>query len=143
MQIRPASSDDLTPVRALLESLALPTAGLEDQFPAAYAVATRGGGLVGCGGLETYGPAGLLRSVAVASGVRYEGIGRALVADRLVAARTMGLRAVYVLTKTARDYFARIGFTAADRATVSPALASCPEFAIACPASASCLVLRL
>ena len=96
-----------------------------------------------CAGLERYGRVGLLRSVAVASSARNEGIGRALVERQLDEGRALGLDAVYVLTTTARDYFSRLGFKEANREGAPPALSACPEFASACPASASCLMLPL
>jgi amino-acid N-acetyltransferase len=143
MQIATATTRDLTRVEALLASLGLPTAGLLDQFPRAYAIATRDGEMLGCAGLETYGRVGLLRSVAVVATARNEGVGRALTGDRGAMARATGLDAVYLLTTTAGDYFRRLGFSAADRATVPRALALSPEFASACPASARCFVLVL
>ena len=99
--------------------------------------------IVGCAGLETYGDVGLLRSIAVSARRQSQGIGRALVANRLDAAKAQKLDAVYLLTTTASDYFLRLGFVAADRARVPARLASSPEFAGACPASASCLALAL
>ncbi|MDC0681033.1 hypothetical protein [Sorangium atrum] len=64
-QIAPAAAGDLDVVRELLAQSELPTTGLLDQFPAAYVVMRRGLELVGVAGLEMYGRAGLLRSVAV------------------------------------------------------------------------------
>jgi amino-acid N-acetyltransferase len=141
VQVTAAAGNDFANIERLLGSLGLPTAGLSDQFPDAYAVVVRDGAVVGCAGLESYGRVGLLRSVAVASPARNKGIGRALVERQLEAARALGLEAVYLLTTTARDYFSRLGFKDANREAAPPALSACPEFASACPASASCLVL--
>jgi hypothetical protein len=63
--IEPAVARDFDAVRQLLVHADLPEAGLLDQFPAAYVVAHGGAEIVGVAGLETYGPAALLRSVAV------------------------------------------------------------------------------
>jgi amino-acid N-acetyltransferase len=143
VQIRAAAADDLARVVKLVERGGLPTAGVSDQFPQGYVVANQDGEVLGCGGLEVYGNVGLLRSVAVAENVRGQGFGRALVADRLAAARGAKLEAVYVLTTTASDHFSGLGFVPADRATVPTALARSVEFASACPASARCLVFAL
>jgi amino-acid N-acetyltransferase len=105
--------------------------------------ATRDGVLVGCAALEVYGRTGLLRSVAVEPSLQRSGVGRALVSDRLAAARAMKLDAVYLLTTTAADYFPRLGFIPGDRQNAPAELASSPEFASVCPSSAKCLVLRL
>ncbi|WP_437744262.1 arsenic resistance N-acetyltransferase ArsN2 [Sorangium sp. So ce1504] len=142
-KIEPAASGDLDVVRGLLVRAELPTAGLLDQFPAAYVVIRRSLGLVGVAGLETYGRVGLLRSVAVARTLHGQGFGRALVANRIDAARVESLEAVYLLTTTAADYFRALGFASTPREVVPADLAASPEFAGACPASAACLVLRL
>jgi amino-acid N-acetyltransferase len=143
LQIVPASVRDLVAITALLDDLALPTAGLGDQFPRAYVTALRAGAMVGCAGLETYQRSGLLRSVAVSLEARRDGLGRALVADRIAAAKAMKLDAVYLLTTTASDYFPRLGFLPIERSAVGGPVASSPEFASVCPASARCFVLHL
>jgi len=143
MRIEAAADRTFAEIEALLARLSLPTAGLHDQFPRAYIVAIDLGAVIGCAGVETYGRAGLLRSVAVSPARAKSGIGRALVADRLAAARSEGLEAVYLLTTTAADFFVRLGFVPADRAGVPSALASSPEFASVCPASATCLKFAL
>ncbi|MGO8996031.1 MAG: arsenic resistance N-acetyltransferase ArsN2 [Polyangiaceae bacterium] len=141
--IESANLSDLAAVAAMVGALDLPTDGIADQFPHAYAKATRDGLIVGCAGLEAYGKAGLLRSVAVSASLQRDGIGRRLVADRVAHARGAGLDAVYLLTTTAADYFPRLGFVPCERGSVPAALAASPEFASVCPTSAKCLVLRL
>jgi amino-acid N-acetyltransferase len=143
VRIEAASAGTYGEIEALLSELRLPTAGLRDQFPRAYAVAVDGGALVGCAGLESYERAGLLRSVAVAEAHRHSGIGRALVTERLAAAKRDGLEAVYLLTTTAADFFLRLGFLRTNRAEVPAGLGSSPEFASICPASAACLRFAL
>lgn len=139
----PARRDDLEAVTALVQGLALPAAGIADAFPDGYAVVRDGAELVGAAGLEVHGDVGLLRSVAVSTSHRSSGLGRRLVDDRLEAARDRGLRAVYLLTTTAADYFRRLGFTDARRDEAPAALQSSSEFASVCPASATCLVKQL
>jgi N-acetylglutamate synthase-like GNAT family acetyltransferase len=141
--IGPAAAGDLDALRRLLALAELPEAGFRGQFPAAYAVARRGPEIVGVAGLERYGRVGLLRSVTVVPSLRGQGVGRALVADRILIARSGALRAIYLLTTTAADYFRAAGFGPAPRDEVPAELAASPEFAGACPASATCLVLRL
>jgi protein-tyrosine-phosphatase/N-acetylglutamate synthase-like GNAT family acetyltransferase len=136
--LAPAEAADLDAVRALAASAALPTDGLADQFPQAFVVARRAGAVVGAAGLEVHGAAGVLRSVVVADRERGTGLGVALTAERLVAARARGLDAVYLLTTTAADFYQRFGFTAFPRAEVPAAVAACAEFASICPSSAAC-----
>lgn len=137
-----ARGEDRAEVEALLRDVALPLEGLGDQYPGAYAIVREAGALVGVAGLEIYDRAGLLRSVAVAPSRQGTGLGQALVAERLQAARAQGLEAVYLLTTTAPAFFQRLGFVPARRDEVPAALAASPEFAGVCPSSATCLVWR-
>ncbi|HSE27848.1 MAG TPA: arsenic resistance N-acetyltransferase ArsN2 [Gemmatimonadales bacterium] len=141
--MRPAAGADLPWARDLLAAAGLPPGGLEDQFPAAYVVLEGEGGPLGLAGLERYGAAGLLRSVAVAAGCRGTGAGAALVADRLARARADGLSAVYLLTTTAADWFPRFGFRGITRAELPAELGAAPEVAGGCPASAAVMRLAL
>jgi amino-acid N-acetyltransferase len=137
-QPAPARADDLSAVLELVAACGLPTAGVRDQFPGAYAVLRSETGLAAVAGLEVYGEVGLLRSVAVQPPLRGCGLGEALLADRLRAAKAQNLRAVYLLTTTAADYFRRLGFVDAARAD-APELQGCAEFASICPSTAVCL----
>jgi arsenate reductase len=141
--IAPAVATDEGEVRALAAACELPLDGLTDQFPGGHAVARRDGALVGVAGLEVHGDDGLLRTIAVAPGERGTGLGVALTADRIEAARAGGLRALYLLTTTAADFYRRFGFEPFPRADVPPAIAAAPEVATICPSSAASLRLRL
>lgn len=138
----PARPDDLEAVIALVAAAGLPTLGIADVFPDAYAVVRAGRELVAVAGLEAHGRAGLLRSVAVAPSHRGAGLGRLLVEDRLRAAREQKLEAVYLLTTTAADYFRCLGFGDVARQSAPAELQRSPEFASICPASAVCLARR-
>ncbi len=142
-ELAPARADQRDAVAALLTAAALPLGGVDAQFPSGYVVATRGGAVVGAAGLELHGDAGVLRSVVVDPGERGRGLGQALSADRVAAARARGLAAVYLLTTTAADFYLRLGFAPCARAEVPAAVAASIEFASVCPASAACLRLDL
>jgi protein-tyrosine-phosphatase/N-acetylglutamate synthase-like GNAT family acetyltransferase len=137
------SGVDLASIDALIRASSLPVEVIRDRFPDAYVVARRGDELVGVAALEADDHAGLLRSVAVAPGERGRGTGIALIADRLAMARANGIASVYLLTTTAAPLFRRFGFGDADRAGAPAALASSPEFAALCPATAACMRLDL
>ena len=134
-----ATPDDLPAIEALVGGSELPSAVVRDGFPAAYVVARRGAAVVGVAALEPHGDGGLLRSVAVAPSERMHGTGIALVADRLLAARTANLSCVYLLTTTAAPFFRRFGFVDVARDTAPSALQATPEFAALCPSSATCM----
>ena len=109
---QPAKADDLAGIRVLLESCQLPAADLTAEGLQHFLVlrdAAQVGGLAGVAGLEVHGQDGLLRSVAIASARRNEGLGRLLVSAVESQARTFKLKALYLLTTTAADYFARPG----------------------------------
>lgn len=139
MEPESARTDDLRDVLELLQACELPADGVRDQFPDAYAVMRVDGKLMAVAGVESYGEAGLLRSVAVHSSARGQGLGRRLVEDRLRAASAKGLRHVYLLTTTAADYFREMGFADCARGSAPVELQRSPEFAGACPCSAVCL----
>jgi amino-acid N-acetyltransferase len=127
---------------ALLTQTGLPTAGLADHL-ATTRVARADGAVVGSVGLELYGEAALLRSVAVAPAQRGQGLGGRLVEAALDLAQAHGVRTLYLLTETADDYFARRGFVPVARSEVAPAVTASVEFTAACPASARVMQRQL
>jgi N-acetylglutamate synthase-like GNAT family acetyltransferase len=141
--ITEAESRDLDEVLALLEQVRLPVEGVREHF-SQFLVARDGGRLVGCVGLERYGQAALLRSLAVVPDRQRSGLGRQLTARLLAEARTDGVREVVLLTTTAADFFARhFGFAPAERARFDEIFAASPEWHLPRCSSAACLHLRL
>jgi N-acetylglutamate synthase-like GNAT family acetyltransferase len=116
----------------------LPTEGVVEQF-GHFFVVRDAGLLVGLCGLEVHGEDGLLRSLVVAPTYRGEGLAGLLVHAVLGLARKMELRAVYLLTTTARDYFDRLGFTPCARDTAPAAIRESWEFKAGCPVSSALL----
>ena len=144
VRVRPASSTDRQAIEELLRACDLPLGGLGDQFPRAYAVAVAADGtIVGVAGGERYGDDALLRSVAVHPDMRGRGIAEKLVADRVRDADRAGVATVYLLTTTAAEYFARLGFARTTRESVSDVMRASPEFADICPQSATVMVRKL
>lgn len=143
VEITSARPGDLDAVLALVERAGLPTSGVADGFPDGYVVAHAVGALVAAAGLKIHGDDGLLRSVVVTPAHRCSGLARKLVDRLLDAGRERGLGAVYLLTTTARDYFARLGFERVPRESAPEALQRSTEFASICPASAVCMKRRL
>jgi N-acetylglutamate synthase-like GNAT family acetyltransferase len=143
LSIEPANRAEIDAVRGVLQNAGLPTDGLGDQFPDAYVVHRVRGAVVASAGLEQHGKYGLLRSVAVAAAHQKRGLGRALIASRIGAARLAQLRSIHVLTTTARTFFLELGFIEVDRASVPPEIAASREFRETCPSTATCLVFSL
>jgi N-acetylglutamate synthase-like GNAT family acetyltransferase/predicted phosphodiesterase len=140
--IRRATPDDWPRVAELLSASGLPLDGAKEHVTD-FVVAERGAVLVGCAAVERYGPAGLLRSVAVTASERGKGTGAALVERCLTDARRSGIETMILLTTTADHYFPRFGFEVVDRAVVPEAVRESAEFRGACPASATVMQARL
>jgi amino-acid N-acetyltransferase len=134
--IRDADPRDLAAVLALLRESALPERGVREGF-ASFLVATRNERLVGSCGLESYGADGLLRSVVVASEERKQGIAHELTTHALLRARERGMKHVYLLTTTARAYFAALGFEIAVREEAPEGIRGSWEFSNGCPSTAT------
>jgi amino-acid N-acetyltransferase len=87
-------------------------------------------------GLERFGPVGLLRSLAVSTGARGRGLGRALVSAIEDEARSSGIADLYLLTTTADEFFSRLGYVRIARDETPVAIASTAQFSALCPSSA-------
>ena len=143
MAIAPAQADDLPAIRALLQSARLPQEDLTPAHLQDFVVLREGGTLVAVAGLERHGADGLLRSVAVAPDRRGGGLGAGLVQAVEAHARAAGLGALYLLTTTAADFFARRGYRRIERRDAPAPLQASREFAALCPSSATCMVKAL
>jgi arsenite methyltransferase len=143
VRLRPAAGSDLPAVEALLREAGLPTDGVGEQFDDGFAVAEADGVVVGVAGVEVYGSYGLLRSVAVAEAYRGEAVGQRLLDDRLGWAEGRRLRAVYLLTTTAAEWFVARGFRVVGREAVPSAVQRSAEFTGTCPSTATALERKL
>ncbi len=141
-RLRPATERDYDRVTSLLGAAGLPLAGVPRDL-AGFEVAERAGRLVGAVALERYGEDGLLRSAVVDPAERGGGIGAALIERILDVAREHRLRAVYLLTTTAEQWFPRFGFGRVERADVPGAVQASLEFREACPASAVVMMRQM
>lgn len=129
---------DLPPLAELLAASGLPTDDLTIPGRRFWRVEDEGG-LLGYGGLEAYGPDGLLRSVVVPPVRRGSGAGRAVVAAVSEEARGLRVERLWLLTTTAADVFGHLGFQRTDRAAAPPDIAASAQFARLCPGSAVCM----
>ena len=134
--------EDLPLLAALLRANHLPDDDCAEQaqhFCALY----RDGELVAAGGLEPAGDYALLRSIVVQAPHRGQGLARRITEHLLQRAGQGGVRAVYLLTESAADYFTGLGFRPVARADVPPDIVRTRQFSALCPDSASCLFLPL
>jgi amino-acid N-acetyltransferase len=131
-----ARPHDLAGAIELLGRCELPAEGVAERFGHYFVVREDDGRVVGLAGLEVHGEDGLLRSVAVDPDYRGLGLAAALVAAVFERVHRLELRGVYLLTTTARDYFARHGFADCPRDAAPPAIRESWEFRSGCPATA-------
>lgn len=141
MQIRPIADSAL--LRRLLATCGLPVADLEANHRIRFFAAVDGDDLIGVIGLETSPPVGLLRSLAVRTEKRGQGIGAALVAAAETAAQSSGVETLYLLTESAGAFFAGLGYAPLSRESAPIAVRSHPQFTTLCPASARLMTRRL
>ena len=134
-----ARERDLPEVRALLDRLHLPLAGVEEHLPTML-VAREAQQIVATAALEMYADGALLRSVAVEPRHQGKGLGHQLTDAALQLAATQGAHTVFLLTTTAERFFPKFGFEQIDREQVPASVRESVEFQSACPASA--IVMR-
>jgi len=140
--VRRASRDELGRVEALLDANDLPSRDVRAK-PASFFVATADTEVVGIGGVEVHGSAGLLRSVVVTDSNRGQGYGSALVDSLEHRARTDGVETLYLLTTTAAPFFRRCEYEEITRENAPPGIRETPQFTDLCPSSATCMRKRL
>ena len=140
MELQPLPVD--VRVRALLAANDLPTDDLDDPSIQLFG-ALDGQRLAGVVGLQILGRTGLLRSLAVDPAFRDRGLGSRLCDLVVEQARARALESLWLLTTTARDYFARRGFGVAPRDEVPPQIRGTAQFSSLCPTSATMMRRRL
>jgi amino-acid N-acetyltransferase len=129
-------------VKEQLEQAGLPFDDVDEPGRFFYRVEIDGAP-VGWGGLEPYGAEALLRSVVVPKPHQGRAHGRLLVSALADQARRAGVERLWLLTTTAPDFFAKLGFRKTDREAAPEKIRSSAEFASLCPASATCMMLTL
>lgn len=137
--MRPATETDFEAVVALLGACKLPHRDLGPRSMREFIVAGESGPAAGVIGLERFGDAGLLRSLAVTPERRGSGLGGELVDALEGAARAAGVRELFLLTTSATDFFARRGYAVVPRAQAPASIQSTQEFSTLCPSQAVCL----
>ena len=138
LQVEPAGERRLGDVERLLAENGLPSDDV-GSGPAQLYVASTGGDVVGTGGLELYGDAGLLRSVTVREAERGTGVGTAICEGLEETARADGVAALYLLTTTVAGFFAARGYEETERSEAPPSIRETTQFEDVCPATAVCM----
>ena len=144
--IRRARPDDYHKSCLLLTAAGLPVEDLTIDHLEGFLVAEQATGvigLIGLIGLEVFGQVGLLRSLVVHPGRRGLGLGQALVDALETQAVAQGLGELWLLTIDADQFFDRLGFVAASRASAPESIVRTPEFSDLCPEGAVLMKKRV
>ena len=140
MNIEPFAESDRDDIMSLLSEAKLPTEDLKMETLKNFLVAREeNGATVGAVGVELYQDAGLLRSLVVHPSCRGRGLGKQLTNEVEAYAREKGVKALFLLTMTAANFFPRLGYQVTQRFNVPQPIAETLEFKSACPVSAVCL----
>ena len=137
LHAEPARPHDLRGALDLLGRTELTEQDVAERWGHYFVVREDDGRVVGVAGLEIHGEDGLLRSVAVDTEYRGQGLAASLVDASVERAKRVQLHAVYLLTTTARDYFARHGFADCPREEAPAAIRESWEFRTGCPSTAA------
>ncbi len=137
-----ASRNDLPMVLVLLSENGLPSEDVREHIEH-FVLAWDDGTLVGAVGMELLGSDGLFRSLCVRSNYRNRGIASELCSRIEVYALIAGVHRLYLLTTTAKDFFARRGYSVCSRESVPPTVQGTAEFRHLCPCTAVCMMRRL
>lgn len=99
--------------------------------------------IVGYLGLEHYGSDAILRAVVIKDNFQGLNLGRTMTLLGIDTARNMGIKSLYLLTLTAKDFFSKLGFKVIARNDVPEAVGKSEEFLNLCPDTATCMMLSL
>lgn len=124
-------------VGALLVACDLPIADLRDDGNVCFFGFRHESELLGVIGVEVCGDFGLLRSLAISAAHRGNGLGQKLVAFSEEWATRSNLKALYLLTTTADNFFERLGYEELSRSEAPRTIAETPQFAGLCPDSST------
>jgi N-acetylglutamate synthase-like GNAT family acetyltransferase len=95
---------------------------------------------VGFGGLEIYPPDALLRSVVTLPPLRMTGLGSGIVEVIEAQARAHKCRAVYLVTRSEAEFFARLGYVRCMQKDVPEAVRGSRQFSLLEGTTASAMV---
>jgi len=124
-----ATAEDMPAVQALCSSYGLAPTEFDDATETLI-LREPEGDVVGCCSLKVAGTQALLFNLAVARTRRGEGLGWILADGTIRRARNVGVRAIYLATSDAADFFAnRVGFVPAPTDEVDAQLRESPHFA--------------
>lgn len=139
MKVEFARSSDEPQVKQLLAECELPYEDLTPSHLQHFLVLRDGTQVAGVIGLELLTKFALLRSLAVQAQFRRQGIASLLTKQAEEYARSCEVEAIYMLTTTAEDFFAKRGYYRVNRDTVPAVVQETAEFRSLCSSAAVCM----
>ncbi|HAO46298.1 MAG TPA: arsenic resistance N-acetyltransferase ArsN2 [Ferruginibacter sp.] len=121
-------------VMTLLEAQGLPVTDISENTEL-YSF-WEGEKMIGTAGLDIFPGCTLLRSISVLADLKGKGYGKKLNERIEVIAREKGIDALYLITHTAKDFFARQGYEVIDRVTAPEPIQQTDQFVSLCPSTA-------
>lgn len=141
MDLIKASTKDLDLIAELLKQNDLPYQDIKTTGKEFF-LAFDNSILVGIVGLEQFNSIGLLRSMIIKEEYRNKGYGKQICSLLMNYAKTQGIKELYLLTTTAKDFFEKIDFTLIERNSAPYAIKNTTEFLCLCPTSAICMKIK-
>ena len=129
--------ENFSEAEALLSYYSLPASDLKSNDQIQLYGIYHNDNLVACIGIEIYKKNGLLRSLAIKSHYKKQGLGKRLVEFIEDLCRQNGIREIYLLTESAENYFTKLGFIVSDRRSAPARIKTSTQFSSLCPASAT------
>lgn len=126
----------------LLEQAKLPTNDIDERVK--LFVLQNNQEVIGTGGLEQMNDYGLLRSVSVKESEKGRGFGQKITQSIESYAKHIGIKELYLLTNTAKDFFdKKENYEVVNRNLVPKEIQESKQFAAICPSSATVMRKKL
>ena len=139
---RRAVDADMDGIKDLLGSCGLPYQDIVPSSGILFMVAESEGRLAGVCGAEVRPDAVLLRSLAVLMAFRGMGVGQMLARKIMQEAAGQNPLPMFILTLTAENYLAKLGFRRIPRKDVPESIRKTGQFKGVCPKTAVCMVYQ-
>jgi amino-acid N-acetyltransferase len=144
MRVCEKNSQILDQVSQLLKDAGLVPIGLEEEKLQLFCEQDKNDEVLGVVGLEIYGTAAILRSLAVQEDMRKQGIGRRLLSEVFVFEKNNEITELYLMTETIGKMLEQsYGFSYIGREKVPGDMAQSPLFKDVCHCSCAVMVKQL
>ena len=138
--VTPLAAWERDGLKAALARAGLPADDIGDAQKLFWRFETHEDIPVGFGGLEIHGEHAVLRSIVTLPPLRQIGMGAAIVAVLEAEAHAHKCRAIYLLTASEREFFAKLGYAPCTAGELPDAVRDSGEFAALGTASAVAMV---